>query len=120
LQSGFAQGQLITVDLPAHDLNSAQMLIESVTATDGVDSLNIWYQVTAVMGPYDNTWVAFFAAILAGQQVTDPINIGVSQIVAVLASFTASVTPTASFTVTVTACPLPSAILFPSSSLFPC
>jgi len=89
-QSGFSQGQFVTVNLPAHALNNASMLIESVTATDGSDNLNIWYQITAVMGPYDTTWVAFFATLLASQQAANAINIGVSQQIALLAPFTAT------------------------------
>jgi hypothetical protein len=118
--AGFLPGQLITVDLPMHELNMAPMLIESVNGTDNVDSLNIWYQVVAVMGPYDTTWVQFFAALLASQQATNPINIGVSQTVGILASFTGSVTPSANLTVTAYACPLPSPTLYPSSTLYPC
>lgn len=89
-QSGFNQGQAVTVNLPDHALNSVVMLIESVTATDASDGLNIWYQVTAVMGPYDTTWVEFFASLLASQQAANSINIGVSQTIAILAAFTAT------------------------------
>lgn len=117
---GYAQGQLITVNLPMHALNNAQMLIENVVISDQTDLLNIWYQITAVQGPYDTTWVQFFSSLLAQQAPANSINVGVTQSVTLLASFVGNVTPSCTLSVSVFACPIPSNSLFPSTSLFPC
>lgn len=120
LQAGFQQGQLITVNLPVHGFNNAQMLIEQVTASDMVDGINIWYRVRCVQGPFDTSWVQFFSKMLTQRAPADSINVGLSQTSAILQSFTASVTATATLNVTVAACPVVSSSLFPNTNLFPC
>jgi len=120
LQTGFAQGQLITVDLPAHDLNNAQMLIENVNASDQLDNYNIWYTITAVLGPYDVTWQDFFSALLKQQQPASAISVGVAQTVTTLQSFAVTIAPTLNLTVSGYSCPLPSTTLYPSDTLYPC
>jgi len=76
LEDTYRPGQLITVDLPNHNLNNAQMLIESVSIIDSVDNLNIWYQVTAIQGPYDNNWVSFFSDLLRVSHPATNITVG--------------------------------------------
>jgi hypothetical protein len=120
LQSGFQQGQLVTVNLPNHNLNSAQMLIETVQASDQIDGLNIWFTVTAVMGPYDVSWVDFFSALLKQQQPSNSINVGVGSSITILQSFTGSLALAANLTVNVYACPVVNTTLYPSTSLYPC
>lgn len=119
-QTGFAAGQLLTVNLPMHGLNNAQMLVENVTAWDQVDNFNIWYKVQAILGPYDNNWVAFFSKLLKQQEIANNINVGVSQSVALLQSFNGTVTISLSVTPSVYACPIPSPTLYPSPALYPC
>lgn len=119
-QTGFAQGQLVTVNLPDYMLYNAQMLLENVSAVDTVDSYNIWYEVTAVLGPYDVTWVDFFSKLLPQQAPANNINIGSGKSVAILASFTGSVTPSATLNVNVYSCPLPGTTQFPQTTLYPC
>jgi hypothetical protein len=118
--SSFAPGQLITLNYAPHSFYNTQALIENVTASDGVDGLNIWYQVTAVVGPYDQTWQSFFSKALAKTVLADVINVGVSQTVTILQSFSATNTPTATLTVNAYSCPLPSTTLFPSTTLYGC
>lgn len=120
LSSVFAQGQLITVNLPMHGLYNTQMLISQVSAGDQIDGYNIWFTVTAVAGPYDTTWIDFFSKALQQQIPQGVINVGASQSVAILLSMTASVTPTANLNINVYACPLVSTTLYPSTSLYPC
>jgi len=120
LQTGLAQGQLVTVNLPDHALYNAQMLIENVSAADTLDGYNIWYQVTAVLGPYDITWIDFFSKLLKQQAPANSINVGVGQSVAILVSGTITLAPTLTGSATVFACPLPSASLFPGTGVFPC
>lgn len=76
LESSYSPGQLITVNLPNHALNNAQMLVESVSIIDNIDNFNIWYQVNAVQGPYDNNWVQFFSNILKVSHPATNITVG--------------------------------------------
>jgi hypothetical protein len=119
-QAGFAQGQLITVNLPLFGLNDTQMLIDKVGAGDQQDGVNIWYRVTAIQGPYDTSWEAFFSKLLAQPQPANAINVGVTQTVTLLQQVALPVTVSMTMTGTTYACPLPSSSTFPSSSLFPC
>jgi hypothetical protein len=97
-----------------------QLLIESVVASDARDLNNIYYSVTAVLGPYDITWTDFWGKLLATQQQASAINVGTSQSVNILEQFTATDIATANANITVIACPVPSSTLFPSLTLFPC
>lgn len=118
--AGYAPGQLVTVNLPAHGLANTQMLIEETQATDQTDNFNIWYTIKAVVGPFDVTWIDFFGSVVQQQQPASSINVGASQTLVLLEQFSASLSLTATFTATVYACPIPSNSLFPSTSLFPC
>lgn len=120
LVAGYAQGQLITVNLPDHGLNNVQMLIEDCSASDQVDGIHIWYQITCVLGPYDVSWVDFFSTLLRQQQEANAINVGVSQSLTLLQSFPATIGVQVRGLVSVYACPIPSTTLFPSTTLYPC
>jgi hypothetical protein len=118
--SGYAPGQLITVDMPWHALNSTQMLIEEVSSSDQADRINIWHQIKAISGPYDVSWQDFFSTLLKQQQIATDISVGVSQSITVLVSGTLDISPTLAMEVEVYACPLPSSSLYPSTTLYPC
>jgi len=120
LQSGFAPGQLVTVNLPQHNLNSVQMLIESVDMGDSGDGYNLRYIVNCVLGPADATWQSFMQKIFATPQIANSINIGLTQSTTILQSFSAPVIPTLTFNILAITCPLPSSTLYPSSVLYPC
>src|SRR5258708_5902023 len=121
LSAGFAPGQLVMVNLPAHGLANVQMLIEEVSISDQLDQFNLWYTIKAVLGPYDTSWVNFFSTLLSYSQPANTINVGVSQSMPLLSNFVAQIGVTATLnTVNVNACPLPSTGLFPSTTLFPC
>jgi hypothetical protein len=123
LATGWAPGQLITVNLPIYSINSAQMLIEEVNISDQTDAVNIWYTVKAVLGPYDTTWVDFFSSLISAQQQTaNSINIGASSALTLLESFTGSVSLTATGTLGIVSysCPVPNTTLHPSTTLYPC
>lgn len=120
LTPGFDQGQLITVNLPMHGIYNQQLLIESVQASDQTDGYNIWYQVNAVLGPYDTTWVQFFSRMLSQRAPADSINIGVSQSLVIAVSGTISLSPTVTGSAVVYSCPLPSTTLYPSLTLYCC
>ena len=59
----FEPGHLITVDLPEYGLNSAEMLIERVTAYNPANSNLIFYNIEAVEGPTQGSWQKFFSDI---------------------------------------------------------
>ncbi len=119
-QAGYAPGQLITVNYTPFNFANAQMLIESVIASDQQDGLNIWYTVKAVQGPYDTTWTNFFSTLLKQPPPVNSINIGTGQSVLLSASGTLTLSATMTGAASVFACPLPSTSLFPSTTLYPC
>lgn len=119
LDPAFQQGQLATFDLPDFDINMADLLIESVVASDQRDGLNIWYKVSAIAGPYDVSWVDFFSKLLKTPQKVENISIGVSQVLNTLETFTATVNTTAILTIKSFGGLAPSNSLYPSDTLYP-
>jgi hypothetical protein len=117
--STYMQGQLATFNLPDFNLNNAELLVESVTASDQKDGLNIWYSVHAVMGPVDTTWVDFFSKLLATPQKVENISIGVSQVLNTLQTFTANVACSAILRVQSFGGLAPSETLYPANDLYP-
>lgn len=104
-RGGLQQGQLLTVTIPAHGLTNAQMLIESVRITH--NGLRFIYEVSALLGPINSTWVQFFAALASQSKATvDAINLGSGSTLTLLQPFTATATKSATFTATVYACPI--------------
>lgn len=97
----YVPGEMRTYTYDPHGLNNTQMLIESATASDQRDGVNIWYAIKAVMGPYDQTWQDFFAAIVATQQQQQAINAGVQAIISTTQMFSASLTLSISGTATI-------------------
>lgn len=86
MRTGLAAGQLVTVDYPEHDLQSAEMLIESVTITD--EDNVIWYDVSAVEGPEQGSWTRMFQAMATrGQAFIIRENISEDEILVTLAPF---------------------------------
>jgi hypothetical protein len=120
LLTAYEPGQMLTVNYAPFGFFNAQMLVEEVLASDQVDNLNIWYTVTAIQGPYDTTYVDFFAAMLGVGSPVANVNVGSNSSLAVLASFTGSTSPSASFTATVCACPICSASTLCNTSTIVC
>lgn len=119
-QKGFAPGQLCPVNMPYFGLVSTQMLIETVTITDSIDGFNIWYQVNAIVGPYDTTWVDFFSSLLSAQAPANGGNIGQSTSVSTLVDMTVTVQPAASLNISVYACPIIGNSTIISDTLYIC
>lgn len=119
-QSGFLPGQFCPANMPYFNLISTSMLIETVTITDSVDGLNIWYQVTAIVGPYDTTYVDFFSKLLAQNASANSGNISQSVSVSTLVDLAATVVPTANLNISVYACPIISNSTIISNSLIVC
>ena len=121
MQAGYAQGQLITVNVPPFGLNSVQMLIESVSASDQQDGYNLWYTLKCVVGPYDTTWQDFFSSLLKQQVSASNISVGVSQSLTLFAQFNTTINVVASLSMStnVFTVPIPSTTLYPSLTLYP-
>jgi hypothetical protein len=117
--SGFASGQVALVYVPWHNLNGVQMLIESVKVQD-VDGLRFWYDVTAVLGPYDDTWPAFWLALARkGSDGIDTVAVGQSGTLLVPVLFAESHAHGESFSVATPAAVFPATGLYPSTGLYP-
>lgn len=102
---GLMKGQLLTVNLGTPWALSGQFLIESVTIRfDGLTQW--WYDVSALAGPVNDTWVQFFTRLAAPASVVDDSSVGTSQSVALLQQFAAAWAWTAVLNATVTACAL--------------
>lgn len=117
-QSGFAPGQICNANLPYFGITNAQMLIDSVVIAD-LDLINIWYQITAIIGPYTNDWVSFYSKLFAQQAPAASINVGSTQQTSILQQFTATLTPTATLNASVLTSLFPSSGLHPASTLHP-
>lgn len=105
LNGNYQPGQLIQVNLPDHAINNQQMLIETVNIAD-TDNQNIWYTVTAVLGPYDTTWVSFFSKLLVETQPVSAITVGTTTTIA-----PTTFTPTQTTANFVSGTPMPKAFL---------
>ncbi len=118
-KAGLRPAQLLTVNLPKHELNNAEMLIESVTTYD--ENGIIFYDITAVEGPEQGSWSKMFALMATrGLAFVERINIGENEILIVLHTVSESWPWAENVTVDVFACPVPSTTLYPSSTLYPC
>lgn len=116
LDSSYAPGQLVTLDLSMHGLSNQQAIVESVSASDQQDGINIWYTVTAVAGPYDNTWIDFFSSLFKQIATAGNVNAGTTQSLVLSTTFTASaITPSATLTATVAAAFIPGPTKFPGT-----
>jgi hypothetical protein len=114
-KSGLKAGQLLTIDLPSRGL-TGQYLIQRVNI-DNVSGNVIRYSVEAVDGEVVGGWVNFFRKLVkAGQTFVIREN----EILVRLVTQFESWGWTENQTQTVYACPVPSATLYPSSTLYPC
>ncbi len=104
--AGLQQGQLLTVNLPtlSPELSNLPMLIQSMEYTDGVDTVNMWCNLTAVGSPADVTWQTFFQNLANQQQPQDAINVGDDSVLAILTQWTALWGWAAAFTATGYSC----------------
>lgn len=118
--AGYAPGQLVTIDLPWHDIHTDQFLIESVTASDSRDGLNIYYTVVALQGPADVSWQDFFAKLLKTPPPANAINLSTTTSTNILQPFTCSISDTAVLNTNVYACPILGNSTIMSASLIMC
>jgi hypothetical protein len=111
-------GQLLSASFPVYQLNGDQLLVESVDVT--FDGYTVWYDVSAVAGPINQTWPEYFKALTSKQATVDKINLGSGNTLATLQTFTATKAPTASFVATAQACLFPTTTQYPTTSSLPC
>jgi hypothetical protein len=122
---GFIEGQLATVNVPAHDFINTPMLVEQVVITDSgplsAELVDLYYTLKCVSGPTNTGWQAFFKN-LAGQaqQIIGAITLGQSSTLTVLESVNESWGWSESVSETVNVCSFPGATLYPGATLFPC
>lgn len=119
MESDFAPGQLVSVNMPWHEIND-NFLIESVSAGDNKDNYNIWYSVQAVLGPYDIFWEDYYTKLHATPAIANNINVGTTQSVNILQPFTCSVTDAGVLTTSVCACPIMGSSTIMSATLIMC
>ena len=74
LQTGFMEGQMLTVTLPDFGLTNAVMLITSVNISDGETGFTVWYHIQAVGSPYDAAQFQTFWQNLMNQS-SDPSDL---------------------------------------------
>lgn len=120
--SGLKPGQLLTVNLPIHNISNEQFLIEQVDFSDfGAAEGRFRYVVTAVSGQAVGGWVKFFKNMASrGQTFVIRENIREEQILIVLVQPSEAWAWGETFSVTPYACPVPSSTLYPSTTLYPC
>jgi len=86
-RSGLFAGQILTVSLPGYGLNSAEMLIESVTITTEQNTV-VWYDVSCAEGPEQQNWTKLFGDMAKrGKVLTVRENIGEDEVLVTLKEF---------------------------------
>jgi hypothetical protein len=114
--AGLQPGQLLTCNLPAVDLDGLPLLVQQVTVT-APSSEWVEYEVTAVEGQAAAGWAEWLQD--AGS-LTAFENIGESEVLGLLELVVEDWSWGELVAATVNACPIPSAGLYPSATLYPC
>lgn len=108
LKSTLTEGMMLTVNLSDFNLNSKQMLIQSVELTDARDGINIWYHVVCVGSPYDAAqWQTYYQNLM--NQSADPADLSDTSDASTLAYILPSdvtLAPTITVHATKTSCPI--------------
>jgi hypothetical protein len=104
LKPGLAEGQLVTLNVPEHGISSQPFLIESVGISDADPYLT--YQISALKGPINTSWVQFFGALFAQPSLIDNVSVGSSSTLNTLQSVSESWTWTETITETTYSCPI--------------
>lgn len=85
---GLVPGQLLTMNVPEHNLDNTEVLIENVTTTDE-GGIFLWYDITAVEGPEEGSWAKVFQKMATrGQSFVVRENISEEQVLITLKQFT--------------------------------
>lgn len=87
LRYGLKAGQLLTMNVPEHNLNNTEVLIESVDTTDE-SGIFLYYDITAVEGPEEGSWAKMFQKMATkGQVFVIRENISEEQVLITLKEF---------------------------------
>jgi hypothetical protein len=117
--AGYAPGQLCATNYTPLGLNNVAMLVEEVDASDQHDGYTLWYQVNAIVGPYDTNWQQYFGNIFTQNQ-PNSINVGQSGGAQVSTpNFTMGVSVAMVFSASVNTDWYPGNNIFPSNTLYP-
>ena len=85
--TGLMPGQLVTVTLPEHDLDGAELLVESLEVRDE-QGMELRTRVRALEGPAYDSWAKFFGYIATrGDTFIVRENIGEDEILVLLLQF---------------------------------
>lgn len=120
-RSGLEPGMLLTATVPALDLAGAELLIEKVTVTvDGADPSLLRWAVEGTEGPASQTWAEWFAHAYLTDVIVALEDISEEEVLALLTTTDETWTWNESVSETIFSCPVPSAALYPLSTLYPC
>jgi hypothetical protein len=77
LVSGYVPGQQITVNYAPFGFSNSKMLVESVHIEDPTSQYDFRYTITAIIGPFDASWVQFFGKMLAPSGISSASSISI-------------------------------------------
>ncbi|MEX0975034.1 MAG: hypothetical protein WD024_06800 [Bacillota bacterium] len=122
---GLRAGQILSVNLPEEGLVNKEYLIDQVAFSRigkrGTQPEYWRYDVKAVSGEALGGWARFFRNMATrGQAFVIRENIREDQVLIYLVQASESWRWAENTTITVNACPIPSAALYPSATLYPC
>jgi hypothetical protein len=117
--SGLAPGQLALVTHPSFGLLLTEMLITAVQVTISGGG-KIVYTVTAVQGPLQGDWTAFFKDLADKHVNIDNFSVGAGGTLTQITNQGDTWNWTESVVATVNACPMPGAAQYPKTILYPC
>lgn len=116
---GLKPGQLATVDLPDHSLDTVEALITDVTSYSV--GTEVRHRVTVVDGPNLRGFSTMLADQLRRSSFIELLNIGENEVLVVAAGpFVDQIDLSETVTQNVYACPVPSSTTYPDASLLPC
>ncbi len=121
-RQGLAPGQVLTVDLPEHGFDGAELLVETVSSERKRQDAGFVYEhrVTAIAGPAIGGWPRFFQRLYRTPSFVDRLSVGSGSISILPFEFEETTGWTEEFDAQVYACPLPAPDLYPSPTLYPC
>ena len=78
LDTSYVPGQLRAITYLPLGFFGTQMLITEVDTSDQQDGNNLWNTISAVIGPYDVTWVEFFSRLFKKNAIAASISLGIT------------------------------------------
>jgi hypothetical protein len=117
VKPGLAKGQLVTITHTPLQIVNESFLISQVDTT-ALGSY-IEYKITAVRGSLLGSWAKFLATLVTPPQ-SNILNLGTQAVLNLQTTPADFMHVTESVTETIHACSVPSTVLYPSTTLYPC